>query len=542
MINKKIAVSVKKYSKKIFYFVFLFLVATCPLFAQEGSEKGKWIYEAEEATKDDDIMPGTVIARGHVFFYNKGDVKGYCDSAYLYDEGKGDIEAFGKPVKVHINDTVTLYGLYFYYNITTKIASISREVKLEDNTSTLYTDSLIYDRNTGIAYYVTGGKIINKDNTLTSIKGKYYTRNNDVKLQDNVLLVNEKYAMDCDSLGFNTRTEVVRFLSRTHLVSEENIINTTSGWYDTKQDIALLIEQVEVYNESQQLFGDSIYYEKMQHFGRGWKNTVLRDTVKNYVLKGNYAEYYEDGGLSTVTDSALLILVDNEDSLFMHADTIKILIDSLQEPQALYGYFHAKFYRADIQGVCDSMVYIVSDSTLSMYYNPVIWSDAYQLSADTIVFVVVDSVNTLLFLKKSGFIAEQLYDGNSFNQVKGLQIRGNIYRKQLQTIDVIGNAECLYYILEDDSSVIGVNSSNTSEMRILFNNNEIEYIKLDIQPDGKCYPLAQLSPDDRWLKDFRWLSLYRPRSIPDLFFYPIPREKGNEQTPLSSSQGKRPPK
>jgi hypothetical protein len=272
--------------------------------------------------------------------------------------------------------------------------------------------------------------------------------------------------------------------------------------------------------------GDSIFYDKSLGFGIGHGHVRVVDTAKNYILQGNYMEYYESGGMSTATDSALLILIDeSKDSLYLHADTLNILLDSLQDPQLMLAYNHVKFYRADMQGACDSMAYRVIDSILTLYYNPVLWSDENQLTADTIRFHFLPDDQTQVDFLKAGFITSSLFDETEFNQIKGLNIVGYIHNKKLYQVDVINNAECLYYILEEDTSLVGINYSVTSEMTVFLEDNKVKIITLYNNPDGKIYPDNELSKEDKILKDFRWLKRYRPLAVSDIFHTPMPRTK-----------------
>jgi len=166
---------------------------------------------------------------------------------------------------------------------------------------------------------------------------------------------------------------------------------------------------------------------------------------------------------------------------------------------------------------------MIEDSLLIMYFNPVIWSGENQLFADTIKFTILDSVNTKLELCRAGFITSSLYDDTEFNQIKGANITGYIYNRELLNIDVIGNAESVYYIQDDDSLLIGINVAATSEIQIFLNNNKISDIRYYNNPDGNIYPDAALKPEERTLKGFRWLDIYRPKKINDIFHTPIPR-------------------
>lgn len=502
----------------------IFLIFSTFLFSIVSAQEQprKISFQAEWQLHDEEKLPGVDRFIGNVIFKHENTI-GYCDSAYHYlDENY--LLAFGNPVRIHVNDSVRLYGEYLNYNSNTKISSIYRNVKLQDNTSALYCDSLIYDNNRSEAYYLTGGTMINADNTLTSNVGRYYTETNDVFLIDSVLLVNDTYTMNCQSLKYNTQNEFVYFISRTHLHSEENDIFTNSGHYDIRNDIALLVDSVQLLNEEQNFSGDSVFYDKNRNFGIGWNNVTIQDSTQGYIIKGNYAEHYENGGKSFVTDSTLLILIDQGDSLYLHSDTLSVIFDSLQEPQEMHAFHHVKIYREDIQGVCDSMSIIVEDSLLTMFYNPVLWYGANQLSGDTIHLSVIDSSNMTMDIRQNSFIIENVFGEKEFNQIKGVNIRGHILDSKLRQVDVMNNVECIYYVLEEDSSLIGINASITSEMRIFLKDNKLQEILFFNNPDGALYPYDKFPEEKRILKDFRWLDGYRPKKISDIFHTPIPRQ------------------
>ena len=159
-----------------------------------------------------------------------------------------------------------------------------------------------------------------------------------------------------------------------------------------------------------------------------------------------------------------------------------------------------------------------------MYYNPVCWTDNYQLSGDTVRFTILDSIHSTIELCKSGFIVGSLFEDTEFNQIKGLNIKGFLEDKNLQRVDIVGNAECVYYIQEEDSTLIGINTSITSEMRIYLDSNHIQQIRYFDAPNGQVYPDEKMEDKNRKLLGFRWLDLYRPRKPEDLFVLPIPRE------------------
>ncbi len=488
-----------------------------------GQGGRKILYRADMGYYDEEAYPGAQRLIGNVKF-KQDNVIGYCDSAYLY-EADNYIIAFGNPVRFVISDSIRLFGQRATYDGNIRQASISGLVRLENGKSYLLSDSLFYDLNIDCGFYVTGGQIFNEADTLTSQIGKYYTNTDDAYLHQNVLLRSSSYQMDCDSLRYNAASKIAYFISPTHLVNEENTIFTDRGLYNTEADVSILYGNVQLLGEKQQLFADSIYYDQTLKYGKAWNNARFVDTVNHFIVMGNYLEHHEKGGTSIATDSNLLIYIDeNHDSLYLHCDTLKVDFDTASNPTLFRAYFHTKFKHKDLQGACDSIVYNVEDSLLVMYYNPVCWTDNYQLSGDTVRFTILDSIHSTIELCKSGFIVGSLFEDTEFNQIKGLSIKGFLEDKNLQRVDIVGNAECVYYIQEEDSTLIGINTSITSEMRIYLDSNHIQQIRYFDAPNGQVYPDEKMEDKNRKLLGFRWLDLYRPRKPEDLYVNPIPRE------------------
>ncbi len=505
---------------------FAVVVLGCLSLSAQGGKK--IMYRADMGYYDEDFLPGAQRLIGNVKFA-QGNAVGYCDSAYLYD-AENYIIAFGNPVKIIVGDSVFLYGKTANFDGNARQASISQSVRLVNGNAYLVSDSLFYNLNTDCGYYNTGGTMYNGDDTLSSIIGRYYTRTDDAYLNGDVLLRSTDYKVYCDSLRYNAANKTAYFISPTRMVGDDNEIFTSSGYYNTETEKTTLSGQVSLVNKDQSLFADSIYYDKNLHFGRAWNNVTYVDTTNNFIVKGNYMEHYEKGGTSIVTDSNMLVVIDdNNDSLFLHSDTLLVDFDTTGNVTLMRAFNHTKFYHKDIQGACDSVSYVVSDSVLTMFYEPVLWTDTYQMTADTIRFTRVDSLNSVVELANSGFIIGGVFENTEFNQIKGLSITGYIVDKDLKTVDIDGNAECVYYLQEEDSTLVGVNSSITSRMHIMLDSNKIHQIRYYDAPDGQIYPDDQIDDKDRKLKGFVWLDEFRPYKIEDIFIKPVVRNRRSDE-------------
>jgi lipopolysaccharide export system protein LptA len=442
----------------------------------------------------------------------------YCDSAWLYDESNS-VDAFGR---VHIKgDTLDLWGDKLNYNGNTRVAVVDGNVKLRDKQLTLTTPSLVYNLETDIGFYNKGGKIVDADNQLTSKIGHYYAKDKQLFFKQDVVLINPDYQMDSDTLVYHTGTEIAYFFGPTVIRSEENLIYCENGWYDTRNDVSSFSRRAWFSNNKQKLSGDSLYYDRKKGIGRAFGQVVFTDTIEDVVLTGNKGLYIEPEGACLITDSALAILIDQEDSLFLHADTLQLHLDKEKKAERLIAYHDVRFFRTDVQGIADSLSYNLKDSLLRMYQDPVLWSSNYQLSASLIELMIKKGGADSLMLHDPAIIAI-INDMKRFDQVKGRTMTGFFEGKKLSKIHVAGNAQSIYFLRDDKGEVIGVNKAECSNMDLIFEAEELAIVTLIKDPKEVLYREQDLKPDELLLDGFEWRGLERPRSRWQVFGIPTP--------------------
>ncbi len=442
-----------------------------------------------------------------------------CDSAYMND-ATNNLDAYGN-VRIKVSDTLNIYSDILNYDGNKKIAYLNQNVRLVDNNAVLNTNHLVYDRKTKIAHYYDGGRIVDTENDLSSYIGYYYTNSKEFFFKDSVVLVNPKYTVTSDTLMYNTTTEISYFLGPSYIVSDENTIYCENGWYNTLTDISRFSKNAYYQTKEQIIRGDSLYYNRNSGVGKASQNVSLIDTAQNIIVKGNVSVYYEKKAYSYMTDSATAILIDKNDSLFLHADTLKVIFDDEQNAEALFAFYNTKFFKSDIQGKCDSLVYNFNDSTITLYDEPVIWLEDNQLIADTIILYRRNNKIEKMFLVNSSFIISK-DDTNSYNQIKGKNMTSFFKDNELYKIVVMGNSETIYYVREEDRSLIGINQARSSEMMIFLENKEFKTITYIDRPDATLYPEEEIPSQERKLKGFIWLEEIRPRNKFDIYRKSLP--------------------
>ena len=482
----------------------------------------------------------------------------YCDSAYFYADNS--LDAFGH---VHIQqaDGANLYGDLLKYNGDTKLAILTKNVIVTKGDMTLTTDVLNYDISTSIGFYTTPGKIVNKENVLTSDRGSFISKTNDFNFKKNVVLTNPQFVINCDTMRYNTLSKITYFLGPTTIKSKENLIYCEDGWYDTNNDVSNFKKNSYIISKEQKMIGDSLYFDRKQQIGKGFKHVQIIDTAQNITIKGDYAIHYETTDLSFVTGNAVMIQRYDKDTLFLHADTLKAVgnnpkakiaetktpelknknsdkknkkqktvTDEIPAPvetahtdekvnantnKQLYAYHKVKFFKNDLQGKCDSLVYSTTDSSMKMYGVPAIWSQDNQLTGDSIKIQTAGKALKSIELPTSGFIVSK-EDSVHYNQIRGKYIKGYFKKNDLYLIKVTGNGQTIYYDKEKEK-IKAVNRADCSDLNIFLTDKKVNHIVFLKKPDATLYPLDKIDVKELRLKNFTWRGQERPHKVADIF-------------------------
>lgn len=460
--------------------------------------------------------PDAQILIGNVAFRHDS-VYMYCDSACFYEK-TNSLEAFDN-VKMVQGDTLFLYGDYLFYDGNIQIAQVRYNVRMENKNTTLLTDSLNYDRIYNLGYYFDGGTLMDEENVLTSEWGEYSPATKISVFNYDVKLVNPKFTLTSDTLRYSTATKIANILGPSDIVSDANHIYSELGFYNTQIGQAELLDRSVLTNEGKRLIGDSLFYDRVKGYGEAFDNVIMTDTVNKNMLTGDYCYYNELTKYAFATKKAVVVDYSQGDSLFMHADTLQMYTyylntDSMfRETRA---YHKVRMYRADVQGVCDSLVFSSKDSCLTMYYDPILWNNNQQLLGEKIMIYMNDSTIDWAHIQNQALSVEQL-DSTSYNQVTGKEMKAWFQGGEMRKVDVIGSVRLVYYPMESDSTLIGMNVSETSLLNMFLENRKMKKMIMSPKSNGTLYPMLQRPPEKMKLDNFVWFDYIRPLDKEDIF-------------------------
>ena len=493
------------------------------LLAQEGvrqsgqpKQKSKVYLLHSDLLRKDSRHPDAQVVVGNVVFRHDS-VYMYCDSAYYYDQ-ISSFEAFSN-VRMEQGDTLFLYGDHLYYDGMTQIAEMRMNVRMENRTTTLLTDSLNYDRVYNLGYFFDGGTLMDEQNVLTSEWGEYNPSTKQSVFNYNVRLVNPQFTLTSDTLRYNTATKVANIVGPSDIVSDANHIYSERGNYNTATGKADLYDRSVLSNEGKQLTGDTLYYDRNTGVGEAFWNIVMNDTVNKNMMTGDYGFYNEQTKYAFVTRKAVAVDYSQGDSLFLHGDTLMLETFHLNTDsmyREMRAFHKVRFYRTDVQGVADSLVFSTVDSCLTMYKDPILWNENQQLVGEQVKIYMNDSTIDWAHIINQALSVEQV-DSTLFNQVAGKEMKSYFLDGQMRKTEVIGSVRIVYYPMDSDSTLIGMNVSETSQLDIYLQDQKLERMVMSPKSNGTLYPMDQIPKGTDRLDNFVWFDYIRPQNKTDIF-------------------------
>ena len=550
----------------------------------------KVVLEKADRLFKNDLDPYMVVV-GQVHF-SKGPMQMYCDSAHYYPE-TSSFDAFGN-VRMEQGDTLFVYADELNFDGPGEIAYLfgpdpEKPVRLINRDVTLTTDIFTYDLVSELGYYNTGGTLTDRNNRLTSVEGEYLPPTKEANFYDDVhlhsLRPNDTLDIYTDSLFYNTVSHVASFTSPTKIINNDGIINSSDGTYNTDTGEGKLYRHSSVRTISNNvrrggtvLAGDTLIYDRRTGIGEAFGNMSITDSVKQSKLSGDYGYYNEIIDSAYVTGRALAMEYSEGDTLYMHGtyitsvlhvDTVRkeiktkvpapavadsALLDSLMsdtlatdsieqkfiekvEIQETVDSTHivtawprVRFYRTDMQGLCDSMVFIQRDSCLHMLRHPIVWNEGQQIFGNSIIVHVNDSTVDRANLPDFGFIAQEIEPG-FYNQLTGKKMNAYFVGGQIDRLEVDGSVQAIFFPEESDSTINKMTQVESSFLNAWFKDGNIRRMKMWPASNGTVTPLYLARRSQLLLPKFEWYAPLRPTSPLDVFVVPKEMEELMQQAP-----------
>ena len=370
------------------------------LFSQES--KIIEIRQAGGSTQDQERFPGANILfksdDKRVLLFHEGALI-ESDQAFFYSK-QNYFRALGKVIFTQ-GDSLRMTCKTIEYDGETKTAFAKGNVYLERPDMTLRTEELNLDRINEKAFYNTPGVIVDSTSTLTSNQGQYFMDQKKYRFISDVTINNPEYIVNSEQLDYFTESNQAYLYGNSKIEGEAYTIFCERGFYDMDREKGIFKQNATLFYDNKIIKGDSLYFESERNYAAATKNISIVDTLNNSIITGNYGEIFKERDSAIITRRAMAVNIIDQDSLFIHADTL--VATGPEEKRILRAYYDVRILKSDLRGRSDSLYLDESIGLTKLlkkpltkqqeqiftekdYHekNPVLWFDESQMTGDEI--------------------------------------------------------------------------------------------------------------------------------------------------------------
>ncbi len=375
----------------------------------------------------------------------------YCESGY-YDLSSKNAEFAGSPQFIDDLDTATAEVIT--YNALDSILTLK--------------DNAIYKRPDQIAI---GEEIVQDQKTgLTTISGQA-----SFKDKENI--------MDGDTLIYNKNTKAVSVKGKANYVDGASTLDATNLDYNSSTGNGLAQ-------------GNVTYTDTSSNFSLKAEQLFIKDSTQMKAIGGDTRPY--------------LINKLEEDTMYLAADTLyrsqlveRDTLGAVDSINFFSGKGKVKILEKSFTAICDSISFNDQDSIFRLFNQPVVWSDSTQFSGDSILIYLKDDTVDKIEIIESGFIINEL-EPEVYNQITGKLINVYFRESELDSMEVNGSAESLYFFQDEEDAYIGVNRTLCGHMTFYFKEKDLDDIKFYQKPESVLTPMEDVDLSSQRIKGFNW--------------------------------------
>jgi lipopolysaccharide export system protein LptA len=459
------------------------------------------------------------------------------------------------------NGKSQLVSKHGYYHVNDKMVFFKGNVLVTDPDFTMRTDTMSFNTEKQTVYFLDSTLISERNSKIYTEGGFYDIENNFAEFDKNPQYLKEgqigkarkmryngatkEYILEGDAViddpakKQKTTADFIRYLSET----KQTILRGNAHYQDSTRNITGPEIHYNEQTKSYEFIGrgrvsdppniieaDSLNFNEQLGNGLAMGSVNWQDTANNvsilafrmdYNKKSDYLNAFGAFGERGAHGRPLMKSLVDKDTMYMSADTLtSYKPDSSKSVRLLLAHRDVRIFKSDLQGICDSLTFSSADSIFRFYkldslHLPILWSDTSQFSGDTIRLQMKNKHLDRLWLRKNALVINS-EEGLMFNQIKGRNTTAFFSNNKVREMLVEGNAEAVYYAIDDKKAYVGVNETACSEMRLFFTENKVDHIRFYTQPAGKFTPMKKAGKESKKLKGFFWEKVRRPRSVGDL--------------------------
>jgi lipopolysaccharide export system protein LptA len=443
---------------------------------------------------------------------------------------------------VVIDSAFTLLTDTLHYDIASSKASFFGPSFITQEATQIYAEKGYYNTDTGDAFFEKNAKYNSETGKATSDIMRYLPDESKVILEGNPIVKDSSYYATADRIEYDDQDSTIVMVGNAFFKDDESRAQGETIKLNQKTGDIEIFGDGWYQNGDTELSSDTILYNEKTKVGKTTGKSVFTDNENDRRLYADHLDYKADGSYIAYNDTSRPYIeqVDDGDTTYLAADTLysysvprdSTAVDSIEY---FIGYPNVRIFSDRFQAVADSLSYALQDSMLTLFGNPIAWADTSQFAGDTVVMKNDDEGISDIHLYGKANIINYLDDRHQ-DQIKGKTIHAELDSQSMKHMNVVGNAETIYFLRDEVGHYIGANKTICSYINFWFEEGELSDVKFHGEPVSEMNPIGLATDEALYLSDIKWDESKRPRSKDDLLTDKIntlgidPEAEGNGTT------------
>ena len=474
---------------------------------------------------------GNVLNTSHLDYNTKDSIASFHAGAALRNNDGNLIESingmyYAKDKLFTFRDSVQMFTDSVFivssrvdYHTDTDVAVFNSQTVAWKDDNMLYANSGNFNRRSNLFTFDRDGYVLTREQELWADLLKYSRNTGYAELYDNVQILDTVQTSIClaDKVTYRPDPMLIELTDKpaVALYSVENDVPDTLFLrgdrilYSTRRMYEVDSSAIKLANERLSLSAVDPIAIHDQERRKARSGGGLQQVAP---IKGKMGEkaLLEGPGLENKVEAVPDTIGKQMDS------TLPAAVPAVQEKDTteviFVDIFHnVKFYRSDVQGTCDSLVYTGLDSMARFYTRPVMWYDGVnQFAADSIQAHLKDGQLHKINLLSEAFITTQ-EDSVHFNQIKSTEMAAYFSNNELFRFDALGGVSAVFYI-EEDSTITLMDQEECKMMTVKIKDNQVQRTRSIGEIKQNVFPVYNLPIEKQRLRGFEWRGAERPLS------------------------------
>ena len=390
----------------------------------------------------------------------------------MIDEYQHLVRGWGN---THIfNDTLSCHSDSI--NIKTKLDQIifHQNTLLKTNNMEIGSNEIIYNYENKEVKYFKSGNVTTTDYSIDSKEFTHKLNTKNSYFNKNVELQNEEYSIVSESI--DQSEEKIIFSGNTIIQHIDFQINCKNGFLEKSKTLELS-NGVTVHFENQ-----SIKANRLKRNVKT-KENYFNDDVHIIINQNKHVfgqKLHQINNTSTITKNPYIKLLNEKDTTFIKAETIKI-----DQDENLLLDKNVTIYNKNLQGKCNTMDFQSNNREINMNTIPVLWFNNIQITGEKIQLYTHENTIDSIYIPTKAFIISQVDSSKYYNQIKGRELEGKIQDNHIQYANISRNGELIYFKKNKKKKRTSVNHVQAGNIELFFEQNSIKEVLCVDQIDSK---------------------------------------------------------